>query len=103
MSEFWETKRVVSHEEAKAAARRLINSHFRNEDSARLSIPANPDRDDDLVLLSYIAQRQRGDEAAEVAIESRVGGAYKMPDGRTFWVDAPVAREIARRANGGRT
>ncbi|MCJ2075407.1 hypothetical protein MKK68_07010, partial [Methylobacterium sp. E-016] len=77
MTEAWETKRVVSDEEAKAAARRLINSHFRNADSARVSIPANPDRDDDLVLMSYIAQRERGDAAAETAIEARVGGAYK--------------------------
>ena len=37
--------------------------------------------------------------AAEV--EVRVGGAYEMPDGRSFWVDAPVAREIAHRAIGG--
>lgn len=29
--------------------------------------------------------------------EVAVGGAYEMPDGRKFWNDAPVAREIARR------
>lgn len=32
-----------------------------------------------------------------VTIESAVGGAYEMPDGRKFWVDAAVAAEIARR------
>ncbi|WP_209047440.1 hypothetical protein, partial [Rhizorhabdus histidinilytica] len=26
-----------------------------------------------------------------------IGGAYEMPDGRSFWIDAPVAREMARR------
>lgn len=31
-------------------------------------------------------------------IEASVTGAYEMPDGRTFWIDGPVAREIARRA-----
>lgn len=37
----------------------------------------------------------------ESQIELRVGGAYEMPDGRDgFWIDAPVAREIARRALG---
>jgi hypothetical protein len=33
-------------------------------------------------------------------IEARVGGSYEMPDGRKFWIDGPVAREIARRAAG---
>ena len=32
-----------------------------------------------------------------LAVEAAVGGAYDMGDGRQFWVDAPVAREIARR------
>lgn len=31
-------------------------------------------------------------------IEARVGGSYEMSDGRKFWIDSPVAREIARRA-----
>ena len=31
-------------------------------------------------------------------IEARVGGSYEMSDGRKFWIDGPVAREIARRA-----
>lgn len=31
-------------------------------------------------------------------IERAVGGAYEMPDGRKFWIDAPIAREIVRRA-----
>jgi hypothetical protein len=30
-------------------------------------------------------------------IESALGGGYEMPDGRKFWVDASVAREMARR------
>jgi len=34
-------------------------------------------------------------------VEARVGGAYDMPEiGRQFWIDAPVAKEIARRALG---
>ncbi len=52
------TSRTVTHAEAEEASRRLINSHFLNPDGARVSIPANPDRDDDLVLTSYIAQRK---------------------------------------------
>lgn len=30
-------------------------------------------------------------------IEHAIGGSYEMPDGRKFWIDGPVAREIARR------
>lgn len=30
-------------------------------------------------------------------VELAIGGAYQMPDGRAFWVDGPVAREMARR------
>lgn len=30
-----------------------------------------------------------------------IGGAYDLPDGRQFWIDGPVAREIARRINEG--
>src|SRR5690242_3727841 len=57
---FWETKREVTHEEAKAAANRFIAGHFKNKgEHARISIPANPERDDDLILLSYIAQQSR--------------------------------------------
>ncbi|EHP91889.1 hypothetical protein [Methylorubrum extorquens] len=36
----------------------------------------------------------------ERMVSARVGGSYQMPDGRGFWVDAPVAQEIARRALG---
>jgi len=51
------TKRVISHEEAREIAHRLVNSHFRKPDHARVSIPANPDRDDDLLIMSYIEQQ----------------------------------------------
>lgn len=33
-------------------------------------------------------------------IECAIGGAYEMPDGRKFWIDGPVAREMARRVLG---
>lgn len=36
----------------------------------------------------------------ERMVSARVGGSYQMPGGREFWVDAPVAQEIARRALG---
>lgn len=36
----------------------------------------------------------------ESQIEARVGGSYVMGDRPGFWIDAPVAREIARRALG---
>jgi hypothetical protein len=32
-----------------------------------------------------------------LTIETAIGGGYAMPDGRSFWIDVPVAREITRR------
>ena len=61
------TKRKVSHNEAREAMQRLVNSHFNNpretHEHARMSIPANPDRDDDLVLAAYIEQQRAKDSA----------------------------------------
>lgn len=51
------TKRQISHAEAKESLRRLINSHFRQEPCARVSIPARPDYDDDLILTAYVDQQ----------------------------------------------
>ena len=45
--------RPVTQEEAATAVRRLINSHFHNPDSARVSIPARA-TDDDLVASDYV-------------------------------------------------
>lgn len=36
----------------------------------------------------------------ESQIMERVGGSYELPDRPGFWIDAPVAREIALRALG---
>lgn len=55
------TKRPISHDEAREACLRLINSHFRQEPCARISIPAKVDYDDDLVLMAYIKQREEAD------------------------------------------
>jgi len=51
------TERRISHEEARYIAQRLINSHFHQEPCARVSIPARPGYDDDLLILSYIDQQ----------------------------------------------
>ena len=59
------TGRPISHDEAQEATLRLINSHFNNprdtHEHARISIPANPDRDDDLILFAYIRQQRDKD------------------------------------------
>lgn len=53
-------ERVVSHERAREAAQRLINSHFNNNREtyphARCTIPVQPD-DDDIVICDYITQQ----------------------------------------------
>lgn len=62
------TKRPISHDEAREAMQRLVNSHFDNpretHEHGRMSIPANPDRDDDLVLSAYIEQQRAKDGEA---------------------------------------
>lgn len=63
------TKRPISHDEATDALRRLINSHFRNPDQARASIPARPDYDDDLVMGAYLKQVRERIEVLERELE----------------------------------
>ena len=53
-------EKAPTHAEAREAAGRFIAEHFGNRDDTgqavhpRISIPANPSRDDDLRLLDYI-------------------------------------------------
>lgn len=62
MSDSILTKRPIPHEEAREAAKRLIDAFFRNEgELPRIGIPARPDYDDDLVLMAYIKQREATD------------------------------------------
>lgn len=51
-------------------------------------------------LAAAEAERDRLRALAEQRLahaEQAIGGAYEMPDGRKFWIDGPVAREIVRR------
>lgn len=64
------TTRAISHEEALDIAHRLINSHFRTPDGARISIPARPDHDDDLLIVAYIQQQRDKDEPPSDAEEA---------------------------------
>ena len=51
--------RTISHDEAQQIAKRFIDGHFNNKgDHPRISIPARPDYDDDLLLLAYIEQQR---------------------------------------------
>jgi hypothetical protein len=56
--------RPVTHEEARAAVQRLVNSRFNNPDPARVSIPVQPD-DDDIVATDYVLEQSAKDAAAE--------------------------------------
>lgn len=54
---------LITHEEARAIAKRFIDGHFNNEgEHPRMSIPADPNRDDDIRLCAYIAQQAAGDD-----------------------------------------
>jgi hypothetical protein len=55
------TSRRITHNEAREIAQRLINSHFRTEPGARMTVPAEPDRDDDLLIIAYIEQNRERD------------------------------------------
>lgn len=64
------TTRPISHTEARDAVQRLVNSHFNNPEPCehgRFSIPANVERDDDLVLMAYIQQQEEKQSAARAA------------------------------------
>ena len=56
--------RPVSHDEARRAAQRLINSHFRKPNAAKCTVPTQPD-DDDVLICDYIEQQRRKDTADE--------------------------------------
>lgn len=59
----------VSPSRAREAVQRLINSHFRNDNRARCSIPANRAEDDDLVAMDYISQSEA--RVAELEAENK--------------------------------
>lgn len=74
------------------------------ETSARLFVMAAaaivgkwPDADDG----AFVAHMAQGKSTVNMfdpaTIETAIGGAYNMPDGRSFWVDRPSAREMVRR------
>ena len=48
---------LITHDQARIAASRLINSIYNRPPRAVFSIPAD-DKDDDIVLMAYIAQQE---------------------------------------------
>lgn len=53
----------ITHKEAREILTRFVNSHFNNKgEHARVSIPVNPNRDDDVRMEVYIAQQERRDQ-----------------------------------------
>lgn len=50
----------ISHERAQVAAQRLINAAFKTPHAPwhKFSIPVDPDKDDDLVIMAYIKQQE---------------------------------------------
>lgn len=55
-------KRRISHDEATECLRRFENHFWKREPGPRISIPARPDDDDDLILHAYIRQQEAKDE-----------------------------------------
>ena len=54
--------RKITHDEAAEAVRRFENKFWNREPGPRISIPARPNEDDDLVLHAYIEQQRAKDE-----------------------------------------
>ena len=100
----------VSHDEAEQILLRFNASHWDNgHEKARYTIPADPQRDDDIRLSAYIAhQRARDAEVAAlrqiISDAAREVGAQVSPECSLEFM-ALLPREIAlalRRAEGGR-
>lgn len=53
--------RPVTHAEARAAALRLIHSHFHQPDGARCTIPRDP-MDDDILICDYIDEQEAAND-----------------------------------------
>lgn len=88
-----------------AVIRKHVRLEWHGHDHADINLRSTVAAAEEIVSQLYAAIRSLDAErpsSAEAAIEAMVGGAYEMPDVRTFWIDAPVAREIARRAVGRR-
>jgi hypothetical protein len=54
----------VTHGQARASAQRLINSHFHNDNRARMSIPVDYD-DDDCTIHDYISEQESRDKEGD--------------------------------------
>ncbi len=97
----------VTHDEAREIARRLIHGSFRRDGEQlehdkrpRFSIPANPDRDDDLRICDYIEQQKAAlaeRDAALVAVEEAKKALEWIAEGKHATVNS-FAKEAVKRA-----
>lgn len=104
MSDSIYTTRHISHDEAQEALSRFEASHFHKTDKehARISIPADPDRDDDLILGAYIRQQASSDKAYQEVIEAakQHEREYATFDSHTE-TKCPLCLAVRRLAQGG--
>lgn len=87
MTKFPLTTRTITHAEARDVARRLIAGSFRRDgerlrydNDPRFSIPAEVDRDDDLLMLAYIEQREAADLVGAHEDEEALSLPRELPD-----------------------
>ena len=97
--------RKIEHGEAREIAQRLVNSHFHKEPCARITIPAERDRDDDILIMSYIRQQQQAHEelyaALDRAREKLQTFASEHPDpGPDTWAVLDEIRAALAKARG---
>lgn len=103
------TTRQVTHDEAHAIASRLIAGSFRrngeclpDDKRPRISAPARPDRDDDLLICAYIQQQQDNASGLLEALREVVDAVAITEMGEVCQkLDFAKARAAIAKATGG--
>jgi hypothetical protein len=88
----------VSVEEAREILSRFVHSHFREGERARISIPADPRRDDDIRLAVFIDQVATAREALREVLAEYEDALCQL-DGSASWYRAKHALSEAELAD----
>jgi hypothetical protein len=88
---------AVSHEEARRAVQRLINSHFGNPRPAVVRLPAQPD-DDDLLAVAYIAQQEDRERWLHACVMPAPPGDWDLKDAAKARAYNHIRQQLYREA-----
>lgn len=91
----------ITHDQADASLRRFENTFWKREPHARVSIPANPGYDDDLILHRYIEQQRALSRQQAPGWSEAIEAAAKIVEApyeiavESFSVDGHFLRNIS--------